>query len=67
MDQAEPDDPKGWSIDRVIYELCQNDSPPWSTADAPPGASLIPDRHELEAIFRKNHIDGRDLTSTQNE
>lgn len=61
MDQAEPNDPKDWSIDRVIYELCQNDSPPWSSADAPPSASLIPDRHELEPIFRKNHIDGETL------
>ena len=61
MDPAEPDDPKDWSIDRVIYQLCQNDSPAWSSADAPPGASLIPDRHELEPIFRKNHIDGETL------
>ncbi len=61
MDQAEPDDPKYWSIERVIYEVCQNDSPPWASADTSPGASLIPDRHELEAIFRKNHIDGENL------
>ena len=67
MDQPEPDDPKSWSIDRVIYELCQNNSPPWSMPNEPAGASLIPDRHELEPIFRKNHIDGETLLALRME
>ena len=61
MDQSEPDDAKKWSIDRVVYEICQNDSPPWSATNAPTGAFLIPDRQGLEKIFRDNHIDGETL------
>ena len=61
MDQSDPDDPRTWSIDRVVYEFCKNNSPPWTDPNAPAGCSLIPDRHELEDGFRKNHIDGKVL------
>ncbi|EXJ93120.1 hypothetical protein A1O3_01677 [Capronia epimyces CBS 606.96] len=53
---AESDnDPCGWSIDQVVYELCQNPTPRWSPAERP---QLIPDRHVLEDTLRQNHVDG---------
>ncbi|KAK4939240.1 hypothetical protein LTR10_020436 [Elasticomyces elasticus] len=54
----EPEDPRGWSIDQVVQELCHNPTPSWSSSDPP---QSIPDRHVLEATFRQNHLDGDNL------
>ncbi|KAI1622603.1 RAD54-like protein 2 [Exophiala viscosa] len=54
----EDEDPRGWSIDQVVQELCHNPTPSWSSGDRP---QLIPDRHVLENTFRENHLDGDNL------
>ncbi|KIX10039.1 uncharacterized protein Z518_01120 [Rhinocladiella mackenziei CBS 650.93] len=51
-------DPRGWSIDQVIQELCHNSPPSWPPPNWP---QQIPDRHLLEDNFRRNHVDGDNL------
>lgn len=51
-------DPRTWSIDQVIYELCHNPRPVWSSSTV---AQLIPERQSLEDTFRQNHVDGDTL------
>ncbi|EXJ91333.1 hypothetical protein A1O1_04445 [Capronia coronata CBS 617.96] len=58
MSTQSDNDPRNWSIDRVVYELCQNPTPRWSTAEGP---QFIPDRHLLEDTLRQNHVDGDNL------
>ncbi|KIX98199.1 uncharacterized protein Z520_06279 [Fonsecaea multimorphosa CBS 102226] len=52
------DDPRDWSIDQVVYELCQCSTPRWLSKHKP---QLIPDRHGLEDALRRNHVDGDNL------
>lgn len=54
----ETEDPRGWTIDQVVHELCHNPTPSWSSPDHP---QLIPDRYILETTFRQNHLDGDNL------
>ncbi|KIW51451.1 hypothetical protein PV05_10169 [Exophiala xenobiotica] len=51
-------DPRSWSIDQVVEELCYNPTPKWSPNDQP---QLIPDRQLLENTLRQNHVDGDNL------
>ncbi|KIW97143.1 uncharacterized protein Z519_02535 [Cladophialophora bantiana CBS 173.52] len=52
------DDPRNWSIDQIVSELCQSTTPRWLSKDNP---QLIPDRHCLEDALRRNHVDGDNL------
>ena len=54
-------DPRGWSIDQVVYELCQTSNPRWS----PP--QQIPDRARLADALRQNHVDGDNLLALEME
>lgn len=51
-------DPRGWSIDQVVQELCHSPTPCWSALGQP---QLIPDRQLLEDTLRRNHVDGDNL------
>ncbi|KIW75914.1 hypothetical protein Z517_10659 [Fonsecaea pedrosoi CBS 271.37] len=52
------EDPRDWSIDQVVYELCQSPIPRWLSKQKP---QSIPDRHGLEDALRRNHVDGDNL------
>lgn len=54
MDGLRHSDPRSWSIEQVIFEICQNDRPPWVRAGLP----NIPAKQQLDETLRSNHIDG---------
>ncbi|KPI36997.1 uncharacterized protein AB675_6027 [Cyphellophora attinorum] len=51
MDDQQPQD---WSVDRVVYEMCHNDNPAWAVH----GLKPIPNKEQLESVFRDNDVDG---------
>lgn len=57
------DDPRNWTIDRVVYELCHSSTPLWLPLDGP--QQLIPERPRLENALRENHVDGDSLLTLE--
>ncbi|KIW71321.1 hypothetical protein PV04_03503 [Phialophora macrospora] len=56
------DDPRAWTIDQVVYELCHAPTPQWL-----PNAhsQYKQNRQALEATFRQNDIDGDSLLTLE--
>jgi len=52
------DDPWEWSINRVIQELCHNQTPIWSRGGK---SKPIPNLQQLEEALRENDVDGETL------
>ncbi len=56
------EDPRGWSIDQVVFELCHSPHPQW----LPNGQNqYIQNRSGLEDTLRQNDIDGDSLLTLE--
>ncbi|OCT54977.1 putative SNF2 family helicase/ATPase [Cladophialophora carrionii] len=56
------DDPRAWSIDRVVYELCHAPNPQWLPSA---NSQYKQNRQALEPTFRQNDIDGDSLLTLE--
>jgi SNF2 family DNA or RNA helicase len=57
MDRFSMDDPSTWPVDQVVHEICHNEQPLWVAR----GLKDIPDKRQLEATLRSNHVSGAEL------